>query len=68
MGWLFKYLKHEYGEEIPDKYLISGVISAFFIIGFMAIGMSDLLTGIMAVVLILTMIVSYSQSFGGGKK
>jgi hypothetical protein len=68
MGWLFKYLKHEYGEETPDKYLISGVISAFFIIGFMAIGMSDLLTGIMAVVLILTMIVSYSQSFGGGKK
>jgi len=68
IGWLFKYLKHEYGEEIPDKYLISGVISAFFIIGFMAIGMSDLLTGIMAVVLILTMIVSYSQTFGGGKK
>lgn len=68
IGWTFKYMQHEYQVEIPDKYLLSGIISALFIIAFMAIGMSDLLTGMLSVILILSLIVSYSQSFGGGKK
>ena len=68
IGWVFKYLELEYKTEISEKYLVSGLVSIALIIGFMLIGLADLVTGIISILMLVAVLVAYLSSFRTEKK
>jgi hypothetical protein len=64
IGWIFKYIEHEYKEnevKIPDKDMISGAIIMIMIIAFTAIGMTDMLTGIVSFFMVIAFLMAYKR-------
>jgi hypothetical protein len=64
VGWIFKYIEHEYKEnevKIPDKDMISGAIIMIMIIAFTAIGMTDMLTGIVSFFMVIAFLMAYKR-------
>jgi hypothetical protein len=67
VGWLFKYIEIEFKHEIPDKYLVSGLISLGLIITFAIIGIADLVTTILGFFMITAVLIAYYER-GAEKK
>jgi hypothetical protein len=68
IGWIFKYLTLEYKIEIPDQYLVSGLVTLALIFAFIIIGLTDLLTGIISLMTIIAVLVAYMSSRRSEKK
>jgi hypothetical protein len=67
VGWLFKYIELEFDHKIPDKYLVSGLISLGLIITFAVIGIADLVTTILGFFMITAVLIAYYER-GAEKK
>jgi len=65
IGWIFKVMEKEYKIKTPNTHFISGLIILASIITFVAIGMADLITGIISFFLMLGILIIYEE---GGKK
>lgn len=61
IGWIFKYLEYEYKVKIPDKEMFSMVIILVMILMFTAIGMADMLTGIVSFFTVVAFLLAYSR-------
>lgn len=74
VGWIFKYIEIEFlsaefaiiqhDQKIPDKYLVSGLISLALIITFAVIGIADLVTTIVGFFMITAVLVAYYERSG----
>jgi hypothetical protein len=68
VGWIFKYIEIEFDQQIPDKYLVSGLISLALIITFAVIRLADLVTTIVGFFMITAMLIAYYERGAEKKK
>lgn len=61
VGWIFKYIEIEFEQQIPDKYLVSGLISLALIITFAVIKLADLVTTIVGFFMITAVLIAYYE-------